>query len=119
MRASSPEYDSWNEFGTGWDWKGLLPHFKAEENYKAYVWDTDQIFPGITEEEDKEARRKEPEFRGHSGPVHSTHNDIYTDLLKPTILTTLKVGIKTNRTPVCDLLFTISIKGLYRWPGIR
>ncbi|KAF8551713.1 alcohol oxidase [Imleria badia] len=99
MRASGPEYDAWNEFGSGWDWKGLLPHFKASESYDAYERGTDQVFPGITEEEDEVARRKEPEFRGHSGPVRSTHNTIYTDLLKPTIETTLKFGIKTNRAP--------------------
>lgn len=103
MRASAPEYDAWNVFGNGWDWEGLLPYFKASESYHAYERGTDQIFPGIIEEEDEVARRKEPELRGHSGPVHSTHNTIYTDLLKPMIETTLKLGIKTNRTPVCDL----------------
>ncbi|KIK56299.1 hypothetical protein GYMLUDRAFT_263776 [Collybiopsis luxurians FD-317 M1] len=99
MRASSPEYDAWNEFGTGWNWQGLLPSFKAEESYAAYEWGTDQIFPGITHEDDLKARREEPAFRGHDGPVHSTHNTLYTELLKPTIETTLNGGIKTNRTP--------------------
>lgn len=103
MRASSPEYDAWNEFGRGWDWNGLLPYFKAEEHYETYVWGTDQIFPGITEEGDKEARREEPIFHGHCGPVYSTHNTVYTDLLKPTIETIRSFGIKTNRSPVCIL----------------
>lgn len=107
MRASSPEYDAWDEFGSGWNWKGLLPYFKAEERYKAYVWGTDQIFPGITKEEDEEARQREPEFRGHDGPVYSTHNTIYTDLLKPTIETTLKHDIQTNRTPVRTLFIAL------------
>ncbi|KAF8551708.1 alcohol oxidase [Imleria badia] len=99
MRASVPEYDAWNVFGSGWDWEGLLPYFKAEESYKVYEWDTDQIFPGITKAEDEAARQKQPEFRGSSGPVQSTHNTVYTGLLEPTIKTTLKFGIKTNRTP--------------------
>ena len=102
MRASAPEYDAWNEFGSGWDWKGLLPYFKAEESYNVYDWGTDQIFPGITKAEDEVARQKQPEFRGSSGPVQSTHNTVYTELLKPTIDTTLKFGIKTNRTPVSN-----------------
>ncbi|KAG8218954.1 alcohol oxidase [Butyriboletus roseoflavus] len=99
MRGSSPEYDAWNEFGRGWDWNSLLPYFKAEERYEAYVWGTDQIFPGITEEEDKEARREEPVFRRHCGPVYSTHNTVYTDVLKPTIEAIRSFGIKTNRSP--------------------
>lgn len=103
MRASGPEYDAWNEFGSGWDWRSLLPCFKAQERYEACQWGTDQIFPGITQEEDEAARQKEPEFRGHSGAVHSTHNTLYSDLLKPMIETTLACGIKTNRTPVCNL----------------
>lgn len=100
MRASSPEYDAWDEFGLGWTWNSLLSSFKAEECYEAYTWGTDQIFPGITKEEDEEARQRELEFRGHGGQVHSTHNTIYTDLLKPTIETTLKFDIQTNRSPV-------------------
>lgn len=103
-RASAPEYDAWDEFGSGWNWKSLLPYFKAGERYETYAWGTDQIFPGITKEEDEEARRKEPEFRGHNGAVFSTHSTVYTDLLKPTIETTLKFHIRTNRTPVCNLL---------------
>lgn len=107
MRASSHEYDTWDEFGRGWDWNGLLPYFKAEERYEAYAWGTDQIFPGITEEEDKEARREEPVFRGHCGPVYSTHNTVYTDLLKPTIETIRSFGIKTNRNPVWNFSITL------------
>ncbi|KAG6373749.1 GMC oxidoreductase-domain-containing protein [Boletus reticuloceps] len=121
MRASGPEYDAWNAFGNGWDWQGLLPYFKAEERYEGYVLGTDQIFPGITKKEDEEARLKEPEFRGHSGPVHSTHNNIYTDLLQPTIETTLKFGIKTNRIPgygVSTGMFNIDI-AVNRQQGTR
>ena len=103
MRASSPEYDAWNEFGTGWDWQSLLPYFKAGETYEGYNRGTDEIFPGITTAEDEAARQNESKFRGHSGAVHSTHNTIYTDLLEPLIKTTLSYGIKTNRTPVCNL----------------
>ncbi|KAF8138837.1 GMC oxidoreductase-domain-containing protein [Boletus edulis] len=121
MRASGTEYDAWNAFGNGWDWQGLLPYFKAEERYEGYVLGTDQIFPGITKKEDEEARLKEPEFRGHSGPVYSTHNNIYTDLLQPTIETTLKFGIKTNRTPgygVSTGMFNIDI-AVNRQQGTR
>lgn len=107
MRASSPEYDAWNEFGTGWNWEGLLPYFKAEERYDAYKWGTAQIFPGISKEEDEKARREEPLFRGHHGAAYSTHNTIYTELLEPTIDTILSFGIKTNRSPVCNLSITL------------
>ncbi|KAH7909679.1 alcohol oxidase [Hygrophoropsis aurantiaca] len=99
MRASSPEYDNWAKFGAGWDWKGLLPYFKKQESYQAPIWGTPQIFPGITKEQDNAARQQEPKFRGHAGPTSSTHNEIYTEVLEPTIKALNNLKIPTNRTP--------------------
>ncbi|TFK71354.1 alcohol oxidase [Pluteus cervinus] len=99
-RASVPEYDAWSKLGnSGWDWGGILPFFKKPSKYTAPRWDSPQIFFGITKEEDDEARKHEPEFEGYQGPISHTYNEIYTDVLEPTILTLNSLGVKTNRAP--------------------
>jgi choline dehydrogenase-like flavoprotein len=104
MRASAPEYDAWYKFGGDhWNWKGLLPYFKKIQNYVAPTWGFDAVFPGITKAEDDDARRREPDFEGYAGPIQHTFNELYTDALKPFILTLNELGIKTNRTPVRSL----------------
>ena len=56
----------------------------------------------------------ESEFEGRSGPISHTYNEIYTDVLEPTISTLNLLGIKTNRAPVCCLLTTtISVFSYY------
>jgi hypothetical protein len=108
MRASAPEYNAWSKFSPGWDWKGLLPYFRKEESYTPPKWGTDQIFPGITKEQDEDARKQEPNFRGYTGPVHSNNNDLYSDLEKPTIETLNNLGIKTNRSQVLFCVISFS-----------
>ncbi|TFK71353.1 alcohol oxidase [Pluteus cervinus] len=99
-RASAPEYDAWSKLGnSGWDWDGLLPFFKKHGKYTAPRWGSSQIFPGITKDEDEEARRRESEFEGHNGPISHSYNDIYTDALEPMVLAMNSLGIKTNRAP--------------------
>jgi choline dehydrogenase-like flavoprotein len=103
MRGSASEYDAWSKFGGNqWNWAGLLDFFKKNEKYTAPIWGFDAIFPGITKGEDAIARSRESHFKGYTGPIEHTHNEIYTDALKPCILTLNKLGIKTNRSPVRD-----------------
>jgi choline dehydrogenase-like flavoprotein len=112
MRGSAPEYDAWSTFGGDlWNWDGLLQFFKKSEKYTAPIWGFDAIFPGITKEEDTNARANEPHFKGYTGPIQHTHNEIYTDALKPCILTLNKLGIKTNRSPV--RMFTLMPRFAY------
>lgn len=100
MRASRAEYDSWEELGNiGWNWNGLLEHFKRTEHYVAPIWGTNQIFPGITKAQDEEAQKEEPDFVGHDGPVWHTYNQLYTEALEPTIRGLNSLGIRTNRIP--------------------
>lgn len=34
MRGNEAEYDHWEELGnSGWNWDGLLPHFKESEHF--------------------------------------------------------------------------------------
>ncbi|PFH47990.1 GMC oxidoreductase [Amanita thiersii Skay4041] len=100
MRAGKPEYDAWSEFGNGgWDWDGLLPFFKKQEKFVGPVWGTGQVFPGVSKEEYEAAKAKESQFQGFTGPVHKTHNELYTDVLKPTIESLNNLGIRTNISP--------------------
>lgn len=109
MRASRAEYDSWEELGNiGWNWNGLLEHFKRTEHYVAPIWGTNQIFPGITKAQDEEAQKEEPDFVGHDGPVWHTYNQLYTEALEPTIRGLNSLGIRTNRIPVGLCAWTVA-----------
>lgn len=111
MRASSPEYDAWSQFGKGWDWNGLLPYFKKKEQYTAPKWGTEQIFPGVSKADDNLARQKQDQFYGKNGPIHSNNNDMYSGLEQPSITTLNNLKIKTNRLQARDYL---SFSDLFR-----
>ncbi|PFH50977.1 GMC oxidoreductase [Amanita thiersii Skay4041] len=101
MRASRHEYDAWSQFAPdqGWNWKGLLPSFKDQEQYVRPRWGSSQVFPGVTQEQYEAAKKEEPLYRGYKGAIWSTHNEVYTDLLVPTIKTLNSLGIRTNIKP--------------------
>lgn len=67
-RASSTEYDALDAFApnAGWTWSGLLPYLKKVETFAAEPRNT---YPGISEEQVKQAEANAPVFRGSDGPI--------------------------------------------------
>jgi len=108
MRASAPEYNAWSQLGNpGWTWENLVPSFKRSEKYQSPEWTTEAVFPGITKEDHENSKRLALHYKGHEGPIHHTHNVIYTDVLRPCVLTLNNLGIKTSCCPVSALPQTI------------
>ncbi|KAI0083871.1 alcohol oxidase [Irpex rosettiformis] len=95
-RASSAEYDVWNQFGKGVDWSfnGFLPYFK--DTTTTYQNQTNP-FPGIPANETK--ADFDPNFVGFNGPIQSSYNNIYPDPVFPYVQSLNNLGVPTNANP--------------------
>ncbi|KAF8874569.1 glucose-methanol-choline oxidoreductase [Gymnopilus junonius] len=99
-RASKEEYDSWKHFSDpegAWDWDSLLPYFKKSENasetrtasdpYTSMsLPDAEIIREGIPSEDTS----------GYDGPIKTSYNTLYTDVMAPAIKAFNSIGIPTN-----------------------
>ncbi|KAJ6489660.1 alcohol oxidase [Mycena vitilis] len=94
-RASSIEYDAWDQFApnASWSWDGLLPFFMKSENTSRADPDP---FPGITPEEAAAAAAAFPNESGVDGPIDAAHNIFATDALRPYVESLNNMGIHTN-----------------------
>jgi choline dehydrogenase-like flavoprotein len=68
VRGDTIDYDDWERLGNkGWGFKELLPYFKKHETFddpKEYA--TKSNLPLET--------KFDPEYHGHSGPIHTSFN---------------------------------------------
>ncbi|KAK0184559.1 alcohol oxidase [Armillaria mellea] len=93
-RATKIEYDSWSFFSSGqndWSWAGLLPYFK-----KSTSVDPDQTnnFLGIPGGEQPNGHDE-----GFDGPIHVSHNTIFSDVEPLYAEAMVSIGIPTNEDP--------------------
>ncbi|KAK0499111.1 alcohol oxidase [Armillaria luteobubalina] len=93
-RATKTEYDAWSFFSSGqndWSWDGLLPYFK-----KSTSVDPDQTnnflgIPGGEETDDHD--------EGFDGPIHASHNTIFSDVEPLYAEAMHSIGIPMNEDP--------------------
>ncbi|KAK0224208.1 alcohol oxidase [Armillaria fumosa] len=93
-RATKIEYDSWAFFSSGqndWSWDGLLPYFE-----KSTSVDPDQTnnFLGIPSREETNDHDE-----GFDGPIHASHNTIFSDVEPLYAETMISIGIPMNEDP--------------------
>ncbi|KAI0036393.1 hypothetical protein K488DRAFT_67716 [Vararia minispora EC-137] len=73
-RASTPEYDAWEQLGSpDWSFQSLLPFFKRSENISG----VSNPYPGIS----NPAQRPPAIFNGFTGPVQAGHNSFYPQIV--------------------------------------
>ncbi|KAF8874567.1 GMC oxidoreductase-domain-containing protein [Gymnopilus junonius] len=99
-RASKQEYDSWKHFSDpegGWDWDSLLPYFKKAENASASQAGFDP-YPAVSLPDAQITREGTPheEVCGLDGPVKTSYNVLYTDIMAPAIKAFNSLGAPTN-----------------------
>lgn len=102
-RASKTEYDSWKCLSGaegGWDWESLLPYFKKSENAVS-TKNTPDPFPGMSLSDADVTRAGVPseEAFGWDGPIKTSYNTLYTDVISPIIKGFNSIGVLTNANP--------------------
>lgn len=67
-RASTSEYDSWNDFvpGSDWSWGDLLPYMKRSETFSLQP---SNAYPGINTAQEATRNRSLPNVDGFTGPI--------------------------------------------------
>ncbi|KAH7114830.1 hypothetical protein EDB81DRAFT_734312 [Dactylonectria macrodidyma] len=74
-RAASCEYDAWGELGSpGWNWDTMIHGMTKSENFTG----------------------NDGDVHGRSGPIKSTYNRVFPDVLKPWQSTVSKLGVPIN-----------------------
>ncbi|KAK0447227.1 alcohol oxidase [Armillaria borealis] len=93
-RATKVEYDSWTFFSSGqndWSWDGLLPYFKKSTSVNL---DETNNFLGIPGGEEPNGHDE-----GFDGPIHVSHNTIFSDVEPLYAEAMISIGIPMNEDP--------------------
>ncbi|PBK63887.1 alcohol oxidase [Armillaria solidipes] len=93
-RATKVEYDAWTFFSSGqndWSWDGLLPYFKKSTSVNPNETNDFLGIPG--------GEQPNGHDEGFDGPIHVSHNTIFSDVEPLYAEAMISIGIPMNEDP--------------------
>ncbi|PBK63881.1 alcohol oxidase [Armillaria solidipes] len=93
-RATKIEYDAWTFFSSGqndWSWDGLLPYFKKSTSVNPNETNDFLGIPG--------GEQPNGHDEGFDGPIHVSHNVIFSDVEPLYAEAMISIGIPMNKDP--------------------